>query len=51
MRDRDPQPVAARRGRAGAGAWKDVAEVVDAAERAGLSKKVARLVPMATIKG
>jgi tRNA-splicing ligase RtcB len=33
------------------GAYKDVTEVVDAAERAGLSKKVARLVPMATIKG
>jgi tRNA-splicing ligase RtcB len=33
------------------GAYKDVTEVVDAAEQAGLSKKVARLVPMATIKG
>jgi tRNA-splicing ligase RtcB len=33
------------------GAYKDVNEVVDAAERAGLSKRVARLVPMITVKG
>lgn len=33
------------------GAYKDVTEVVDAAEQAGLSKRVARLVPMVTIKG
>jgi tRNA-splicing ligase RtcB len=33
------------------GAYKDVTEVVDAAERAGLSKKVAKLLPMVTIKG
>lgn len=32
-------------------AYKDVAAVVDAADRAGLSKKVARLKPMACIKG
>ena len=31
------------------GAYKDVAEVVDVAERAGLSKKVARMVPMTII--
>jgi tRNA-splicing ligase RtcB len=33
------------------GAYKDVAEVVDAADRAGLSKKVARLEPLICIKG
>ena len=33
------------------GAYKDVGEVVDAAERAGLAKKVARLVPIICIKG
>jgi tRNA-splicing ligase RtcB len=33
------------------GAYKDVTEVVDAAETAGLSRKVAKLLPMATIKG
>lgn len=33
------------------GAYKDVTEVVDAAERAGLSKKVAKLLPMVTVKG
>ena len=33
------------------GAYKDVAEVVDAAEQAGLAKKVARLVPIVCIKG
>jgi len=33
------------------GAYKDVAEVVDAAEQAGLAKKVARLVPVVCIKG
>jgi len=33
------------------GAYKDVAEVVDAAERAGLARKVARLEPMICIKG
>jgi tRNA-splicing ligase RtcB len=33
------------------GAYKDVAAVVDAAERAGLSRKVARLLPMVCIKG
>lgn len=33
------------------GAYKDVAEVVDAAEKAGLAKKVARLVPVVCIKG
>ena len=32
-------------------AYKDVSEVVDATERAGLARKVARLVPMVTIKG
>jgi tRNA-splicing ligase RtcB len=33
------------------GAYKDVAEVVDVAERAGLAKKVARMVPIVCIKG
>ncbi|NQT96553.1 MAG: RtcB family protein [Candidatus Marinimicrobia bacterium] len=33
------------------GAYKDVSAVVDVTERAGLSKKVARLVPMVVIKG
>ena len=33
------------------GAYKDVSAVVDAADRAGLSRKVARLEPMITIKG
>jgi tRNA-splicing ligase RtcB (3'-phosphate/5'-hydroxy nucleic acid ligase) len=33
------------------GAYKDVAAVVDAAERAGLARKVARLEPMVCIKG
>ncbi len=33
------------------GAYKDVAEVVDAADRAGLSRKVARLEPLICIKG
>ncbi len=33
------------------GAYKDVSAVVDAAEAAGLSKKVARLVPLVCIKG
>ena len=32
-------------------AYKDVTAVVDATERAGLAGKVARLVPMVTIKG
>lgn len=33
------------------GAYKDVTEVVDAADRAGLSRKVARVEPMICIKG
>ena len=33
------------------GAYKDVGGVVDAAERAGLAKKVARLHPVICIKG
>jgi tRNA-splicing ligase RtcB len=33
------------------GAYKDVTAVVDAAERAGLSRKVARLEPIACVKG
>jgi tRNA-splicing ligase RtcB len=33
------------------GAYKDVSAVVDAADRAGLSRKVAKLVPMVCIKG
>jgi tRNA-splicing ligase RtcB len=33
------------------GAYKDVSEVVDAAHRAGLSRKVARLEPVICIKG
>jgi tRNA-splicing ligase RtcB len=33
------------------GAYKDVSEVVDAADKAGLAKKVARLEPMIVIKG
>jgi tRNA-splicing ligase RtcB len=33
------------------GAYKDVAAVVQAAERAGLARRVARLDPMICIKG
>jgi tRNA-splicing ligase RtcB len=33
------------------GAYKDVAAVVEAAHRAGLAKKVARLVPRICVKG
>ncbi len=33
------------------GAYKDVAEVVEAAERSGLARRVARLVPMICVKG
>lgn len=33
------------------GAYKDVTEVVDATERAGLARKVAKLVPIVTVKG
>jgi len=33
------------------GAYKDVSEVVDAADKAGLARKVARLEPMVVIKG
>ena len=33
------------------GAYKDVAEVVDVAEQAGLAKKVARMIPVVCIKG
>ncbi len=33
------------------GAYKDVSAVVDVTERAGLSRKVARLVPLVVIKG
>jgi tRNA-splicing ligase RtcB len=33
------------------GAYKDVSAVVDAAEAAGLAKKVARLEPLVCIKG
>jgi tRNA-splicing ligase RtcB len=33
------------------GAYKDVDAVVDAAEKAGLARKVARLVPLICIKG
>jgi tRNA-splicing ligase RtcB len=33
------------------GAYKDVHEVVDAAQRAGLARKVARAEPMVCIKG
>jgi SHS2 domain-containing protein len=33
------------------GAYKDVKAVVDAADQAGLSKKVAKLVPMICVKG
>jgi tRNA-splicing ligase RtcB len=33
------------------GAYKDVARVVDAAHRAGLARKVARLLPLACVKG
>jgi tRNA-splicing ligase RtcB len=33
------------------GAYKDVSEVVDAAELAGLARKVARLRPLVCIKG
>ncbi len=32
-------------------AYKDVADVVDVVERAGISKKVVKLKPMAVIKG
>jgi tRNA-splicing ligase RtcB len=33
------------------GAYKDVTDVVDAADRAGLARKVARLEPLVCIKG
>lgn len=33
------------------GAWKDVSEVVQAADKAGLAKLVARLAPLIVIKG
>jgi tRNA-splicing ligase RtcB len=33
------------------GAYKDVAAVVEAAEKAGIARKVARLKPMVCIKG
>jgi tRNA-splicing ligase RtcB len=33
------------------GAYKDVGEVVDAAERAGLARRVARLSPLVCVKG
>jgi tRNA-splicing ligase RtcB len=33
------------------GAYKDVASVVDVADRAGLARKVARLEPMVCVKG
>ncbi len=32
-------------------AYKDVSQVVDVVERAGLARKVARLVPLAVVKG
>jgi tRNA-splicing ligase RtcB len=32
-------------------AYKDVSEVVEVAERAGLCRKVARLVPLGVVKG
>ena len=32
-------------------AYKDVADVVDVVHRAGISRKVARLVPLAVLKG
>jgi tRNA-splicing ligase RtcB (3'-phosphate/5'-hydroxy nucleic acid ligase) len=32
-------------------AYKDVAEVVDVVDRAGLSRRVARLRPMGVVKG
>ncbi|MGF7213013.1 RNA-splicing ligase RtcB [Skermanella aerolata] len=35
----------------GPGAYKDVTQVVDAAEHAGLARKVARLRPLVCIKG
>jgi tRNA-splicing ligase RtcB len=33
------------------GAYKDVTEVVDAADEAGLARKVAKLVPLVCVKG
>ena len=33
------------------GAYKDVTDVVDATERAGLARKVAKLVPIVVVKG
>jgi tRNA-splicing ligase RtcB len=33
------------------GAYKDVTEVVDATEKAGLARKVAKLLPIITVKG
>jgi tRNA-splicing ligase RtcB len=33
------------------GAYKDVTEVVEATERAGLARRVAKLLPVVTIKG
>lgn len=47
----DPQPLAAWVAEEAPGAYKDVDAVVDAAEAAGLAKKVARMVPLICIKG
>jgi len=46
-----PQPVFARRGRGGARRLQGQSAVVDAAEAAGLARKVARLEPLICIKG
>ena len=44
-------PVDAGVGGGAPGAYKDVAAVIDATERAGLARKVARLVPKIVVKG
>ena len=43
--------LARRRGMISPGAYKDVRAVVDAAEGAGLARKVAKLSPLICIKG
>lgn len=44
-------PLAARRAEEAPGAYKDVADVVEDADEAGLSKKVAKPAPLICVKG
>ena len=47
----DPQSILPRVAEEAPGAYKNVTAVVDAADEAGLSKKVAKLEPMICVKG